>query len=153
MNLRSGCLVVLAAGVIAGQALAQSSLPAVPSEPCGNCGEVRSIVQAQERQEWTPLGAVSPGTTGIGGLGGMSGSSTQMSFGPGFSNKGMVVIGAAGGAVYERKPSEYRRTVWEVTVKLDSGPTQVVTLKYEPLLVQEGDRVRVSGNNIELVNP
>jgi outer membrane lipoprotein SlyB len=151
--MRTGCLVVLAAGVIAGQAHAQGALPSVPNEPCGNCGVIRSISQAQERQEWTPLGAVSPGTTGISGLGGASGSSTQMSFGRGFSNQGMVVIGAAGGAAYEKKPNEYRRTIWEVTVKLDSGPTQVVTLKYEPLLVQEGDRVRVSGNNIELVNP
>ncbi len=151
--MRAHCLIVLAAGIISGLVAAQGALPPVPNEPCGNCGVIKAIDQTVERQEWTPLGAVSPGTTGVGGLGGLSGASTQMSFGPGFSNRGLVVIGAAGGAVYSQKPNEYRRTVWEVTVKLDSGPTQVVRMKYEPLLVQEGDRVRVSGNNVELVNP
>ena len=36
---------------------------------------------------------------------------------------------------------------------MDSGPPpRVVNSSYEPF-VQEGDRVRVSGNQLELVNP
>ena len=83
----------------------------------------------------------------------MSGTSTQIQFGPGFSNQGLVVLGAAGGAMYAQRPSEYRRQRWDVTLKLDNGQTRVVSLKFEPLVVQEGDYVRVSGNSIELVSP
>ena len=52
-----------------------------------------------------------------------------------------------------KRPNEYRRQRWDVTLKMDNGPPRVVSLPYEPLFVQEGDYVRVSGNNIELVNP
>ena len=122
--------------------------------PCeGACGVIQSIAPVTERQVWTPLGSVSNGSMGVAGLGSMSGSSTQMKIGPGFTNQGMVVIGAAGGAVYAQKPNEYRRQRWEVTLKMDNGPTRVVTLNFEPLMVQEGDYVRVVGNNVELVNP
>ena len=136
-----------------GDAFAQGA-PKRP--PCpGVCGVIQGIAPVAERQVWTPLGSVSPGTSGsgAGGLGGVTGSTTQMQFGPGFTNQGMVVIGAAGGAVYAQKPNEYRRTRWEVTLKMDDGTTRVVSLSYEPLFVQEGDYVRVAGNNIELINP
>jgi outer membrane lipoprotein SlyB len=76
-----------------------------------------------------------------------------MQIGRGFTNQGVVVIGAAGGAVYAQKPNEYRRTRWEVTLKMDDGTTRVVSLSYEPLFAQVGDYVRVAGNNLELVNP
>ncbi len=149
MIARAGLVVALgAAALAAGQAAGQGA-----GGPCDACGVIKLIEQVQVRQEWTPLGAVSPGSRGVGGLGGASGASTQMSFGRGFSNQGLVIVGAAGGAAYAQKPNEYNRPNWEVTVKLDSGPTRVVTLKYEPLLVQEGDRVRISGNNVELVDP
>ncbi len=65
----------------------------------------------------------------------------------------MVVLGAAGGAMYAQKPNEYRRTRWDVTLKMDERQTRVVSMGYEPLMVQEGDYVRVMGNNIELVSP
>ena len=119
----------------------------------GACGVIQSIVPVAERQDWSPLGAMAPGSFGASGLSGTSGSTTQMQIGPGFTNQGMVVLGAAGGAAYAQKPNEYRRQRWEVTLKMDSGPQRVVSLRYEPLLVQEGDYVRVSGNSIELVNP
>jgi outer membrane lipoprotein SlyB len=119
----------------------------------GACGVIQSIVPVTERQDWSPLGATAPGSLGVAGLGGMSGSTTQMQIGPGFTNQGMVVLGAAGGAAYAQRPNEYRRQRWDVTLKMDTGLPRVVSLRYEPLLVQEGDYVRVSGNNIELVSP
>ena len=132
-----------------GEALAQSS----PRPVCnGVCGTVQEIAPVAERQVWTPLGSVSPNISQS-GLGGMGSSTTQMQFGKGFSNQGMVVIGAAGGAVYAQKPNEYRRTRYDVTLKMDDSTTRVVSMAYEPLFVQVGDYVRVAGNNIELVNP
>ena len=64
-----------------------------------------------------------------------------------------AATGALSTAVYAQKPNEYRRTRWEVTLKMDDGTTRVVSMAYEPLFVQIGDYVRVAGNNIELVNP
>jgi len=131
------------------EALAQGS----PRPVCnGVCGTVQEIAPVAERQVWTPLGSVSSNMSQS-GLGGMSSSTTQMQFGKGFTNQGMVVIGAAGGAVYAQKPNEYRRTRYEVTLKMDDSTTRVISMAYEPLFVQVGDYVRVAGNNIELVNP
>ena len=119
----------------------------------GVCGVVQSIAPVQERQVWTPLGSVSPGSLGVAGVSGMSGTSTQMNIGPGFTNQGLVVIGAAGGAAYAQRPNQYQRQRWDVTLKMDDGSTRVVSMRSEPLFVTEGDYVRVAGNNIELVNP
>jgi outer membrane lipoprotein SlyB len=122
--------------------------------PCnGVCGVIQSIVPFAERQVWTPLGSVAPGSLGVAGISGMSGTSTQMAIGQGFTNQGMVVIGAAGGAAYAQKPKAYQRQRWDVTLKMDDGATRVVSMRTEPLFVQEGDYVRVAGNNIEVVNP
>lgn len=142
--------VAISFALAAADVLAQG---AVRPQCDGVCGVIQSIVPVTERQDWSPLGAVAPGSVGASGLGGTSGSTTQMQIGPGFTNKGMVVLGAAGGAAYAQKPNEYRRQRWDVTLKMDNGSPRVVSLKYEPLLVQEGDYVRISGNNIELVNP
>ena len=133
-----------------GDALAQAS----PRPVCnGVCGTIQQVSPVTERQVWTPLGSVTPNSMSTSGLSGATGSTTQMQFGRGFSNQGLVVIGAAGGAVYAQKPNEYRRTRWEVTLKMDDGTTRVVSMSYEPLFVQVGDYVRVAGNNVELVNP
>jgi len=133
-----------------GEALAQGS----PRPVCnGVCGTIQQIAPVAERQVWTPLVSVAANSVTQTGMSGMTGSTTQMQIGPGFTNQGLVVIGAAGGAVYAQKPNEYRRTRWEVTLKMDDGTTRVVSMAYEPLFVQIGDYVRVAGNNIELVNP
>jgi outer membrane lipoprotein SlyB len=144
-------LLLLVMASLAATALAQGSPQRPPCE--GACGVIQSIQAVAERQVWTPLGSVAPGSTGVAGSSGMTGSSTQFAFGKGFSNQGMVTLGAAGGAVYAQKPNEYRRTRWDVTLKMDGGMTRVVSLGYEPLLVQQGDYVRVMGNSLELVSP
>ena len=133
-------------------ACANAAAQAQGNAPCQACGVIQGIAPVAEKAEWTPLGAVTPGSLGMAGLGGAGGTSTQMSFGSG-GPQGLVVLGAAGGAAYAQRPSEYRRQRWDVTVKMDDGATRVVNMRYEPLLVQPGDRVRIAGNNVELVSP
>ena len=76
---------------------------------------------------------------------------TAFQIGRGGDNQGMVILGAAGGANYRKSPNSYEQSRWDVTVKLDGGRTQVVRMAFEPY-VREGDRVRIAGNNVELVN-
>jgi outer membrane lipoprotein SlyB len=149
--MRVATLAFLALGAaVAAVAYAQGGTPA---NDCGNCGVVQTIAAVSVKQQWTPLGSVSDPAAYGGGPTGQPGSATMYSIGPGFSNKGMVVVGAAGGAAYAQKPREYQRQRWDVTVKMDSGPPpRVVNLSYEPYF-QEGDRVRVFGNQLELINP
>ena len=128
---------------------AAGAVPA-PSIDCGACGRVESIRQTTVKDQWTPLGTgvgisgapVSPGESPAG--------VASYKIGPGMSNQGMVVLGAAGGAAYSKTPNSYERPRWEVTIKLDTGSTRVVHLSYEPY-VHEGDRVRIAGNNVELL--
>jgi outer membrane lipoprotein SlyB len=128
---------------------AANAAPA-PSIECGACGKVESIRQTTVKDQWTPLGTgvgisgapVSPGESPAG--------VASYKIGPGMSNQGMVVLGAAGGAAYSKTPNSYERPRWELTIKLDTGSTRVVHLSYEPY-VHEGDRVRIAGNNVELL--
>ena len=138
----AGALVSLA---LTGGAAAQSTTPAAP--PCDNCGVVISIQTSVQEEQWTPLGVVSPGTS-LTAAGGTEGRSA-IAFGSDGS-RGLVLIGAAGGAVYAKRPNAYQRPRWDVTVKMDRGDTRVVQQRYEPLL-REGDRVRVLGTQLELV--
>ena len=142
---------VAVAGFVAavgGAALAQAPQPA-PATECGACGKVESIRQSTTRQQWTPLG------TGVGvgstpSLGDAPASATAFRIGPGLSNQGMVMLGAAGGAAYKKTPESYEQRRWDVTVKMDGGGVRVVSVAYEPF-VHEGDRVRIAGNHVELL--
>jgi len=107
------------------------------------CGRVESIAQTTVRQAWTPLGSGSS-------FYGDSKVTTSWQIGPDLSNQGIVMLGAGGGAAYKKTPNSYEQPRWEVTVKLDSGQKRVLTVAYEPF-VREGDRVRVAGNSLELV--
>jgi len=108
------------------------------------CGRVESIMQIMVRQGWTPLGTSA-------GFNADSKVVTSFQIGPDLSNQGMVMLGAGGGAAYKKQPNSYEQPRWEVTVKLDSGQKRVVTVAYEPF-VREGDRVRVAGNSLELLD-
>jgi outer membrane lipoprotein SlyB len=115
---------------------------------CNNCGLITSITMSAREEHWTPLGVVSPGTSPTAG-GGPTGRAL-MTFGT-EGSRGVVMVGAAGGAVYAKRPTSYQRASWDVTVKMETGETRVVLQSYEPLL-REGDRVRVMGTQLELVN-
>ena len=75
---------------------------------------------------------------------------SRQQIGKGFTNQGQVLVGAAGGTVYRTQPNQRNITRWEVTVHMDDGSTRALTQNYEPLM-QVGDRVRVFGTQIELV--
>jgi outer membrane lipoprotein SlyB len=122
---------------------AKSGSAGAPSEDCGQCGKVMSIKQTMVKEQWTPLG-------GGASFDSDARAATMFQIGPGLSNQGKVMVGAAGGAAYQKSPNAYEKPRWEVTVKLDNGQTRVTSLAYEPY-VQEGDRVRLNGRNVELI--
>jgi hypothetical protein len=144
---RLAALLALAvAPLVAPPAFAQAA-PA--GDTCSDfpCGRVVSITQSTVKNDWTPLG-----TTAVTPVGAQQGRvTTTFQFGRGMTSDGIVVLGAQGGAVYGKSPNSYEKPTWQVTVKLDGGRMRVVNVSYEPY-VREGDRVRVAGNNVELVD-
>jgi len=133
-----------------GAPAAAGAPPSITAVECGACGKVESIRQTTTQQQWTPLGT-GVGVGGAPSLGEAPAGVTSYRIGPGLSNQGMVVLGAAGGAAYKRTPNSYEQRRWDVTVRLDGGGTRVVSLPYEPY-VREGDHVRIAGNNVELLD-
>jgi outer membrane lipoprotein SlyB len=115
----------------------------LPGDDCGQCGKVLSIRRTMVKEQWTPLG-------GGASFNSDARAATMFQIGPGLSNQGKVMVGAAGGAAYQKTPNTYEKPRWEVSVKLDNGQTRVASLAYEPY-VQEGDRVRINGRNVELI--
>jgi hypothetical protein len=140
---RVAALLVVAAATAGAQA-------PPPAADCGACGKVESIRISASKTQWTPLGT-GVGVGGTPSLGDSPSAVTSFRIGPGLSNQGMVVLGAAGGAAYERTPKSYEQRRWDVTVKLDAGGVRVVSMSYEPY-VREGDRVRIAGTNVELLD-
>ncbi len=126
--------------------LVVASAPAFAQERCDNCGRVESIRPSTVREEWTSLGAMN--TSGLAGDPGNQPGKVTSSFN--LSTGNMVVLGAAGGAGYAKRPNAYQRQRWEIVVKMERGGVRTVTNDYEPAL-REGDRVRVYGTQLELV--
>ena len=132
-------------------AVSPPAFPQAASDRCEACGTVLSIQTMNERAQWTPLGTVTPSMVDPGGS--ATGTATkQLQIGRDLKNQGIVVLGAAGGAAYAKRPNEYTKPRFDVTVKMDRGGTRVVSQSYEPF-VREGDRVRVFGTQLELINP
>jgi len=142
--MRRGALAIC---VLAAIALTASAQP--PSDGCDACGVVQSIRMTTARTQWTPLGGATPAIVTPSGA--QTGAITQFAIGPQLQNQGLVMLGAAGGAAYAKRPNAYEKPRWDVTVKMDRGGTRNVSQSYEPLL-REGDRVRVLGTQLELVS-
>jgi outer membrane lipoprotein SlyB len=143
---RSLPLAAVLAGAAAAALVASTAHAQPPSPECATfpCGRVESIRQTTVKQPWTPLGTAA-------GFDNDARAAPMLQMGPGGSNQGVVLLGAAGVVTNRKSPNTYEQPRWEVTVKLDSGQKRVVTVAYEPF-VREGDRVRVAGNSLELLN-
>jgi hypothetical protein len=120
---------------------------ALAAETCPSCGVITSIERGTHEEDWQPLGVVSAAPT----LATSSGAETTSAFSFSKNSKpGIVMIGAAGGAAYAKRPNSYQKPHWDVTVALDGGGNRVVQQRYEPY-VKEGDRVRIIGTQLELI--
>lgn len=129
--------------VIVAVSLAEAALA---QESCDNCGRVQSIRMVTTRETWTPLGTMAEARGAE--VTGQPGRVTTMY---NFSSGNMVMLGAAGGAGYAKRPNAYERPRWEIVVQMEGGGARTVHNDYEPAL-REGDRVRVYGTQLELVN-
>jgi outer membrane lipoprotein SlyB len=146
---------LVVASVVAAAALvvaAQAPAPAPVTSACDRCGKIEAIRPVTTKDAWTPLGTVSalpPGSVAT-TAGQTPSAVTMVQIGPKFSKQDTVLLGAAGGAAYRTRPSELNAKRWEIVVRMDDGGSRSVVQNYEPML-REGDRVRVMGNQLELV--
>ena len=141
----------LAAAIIA--VLVATGASAQAPERCDNCGTIVDIRQSTTRGSWTPLGSVVPRTM-PGDSGAQPGRVTATyQIGPQLKNQGMVLLGSAGGGGYAKRSDDFQQPRWDLTVRMDgNGGMRPVSLSYEPPF-RVGDRVRVFGTQLELVNP
>jgi outer membrane lipoprotein SlyB len=136
---------MIARRLIVAVALAALAAPALAQERCANCGRVDTIRESIAKTSWTPLGAMaSAGQTQTAADAGRV--TTQYNLATG----NMVMLGAAGGAGYAKRPNSYERPRWEIAVRMDDGTRRTVSHDYEPAF-REGDRVRVYGTQLELM--
>jgi outer membrane lipoprotein SlyB len=142
--LMHGAFAMLVAASPATMAATDPSAPP-DGDKCDRCGKVETIKQVKVTDQWTPLGSTASSATD----GNPSGVAVYQ-IGKGFTNQGQVLLGAAGGGSYRTKPNVLNASRWEVSVRMDDGGNRTVTQNYEPML-REGDRVRVVGKQIELL--
>lgn len=126
-------------------AMLAAAVPALAQEKCANCGRVESVREYTAKTGWTPLGA-----TATAGANPSAADAGRVSTQYNFSTGNVVLLGAAGGAGYAKRPNSYERPRWEIAVRMDDGSRRTVTHDYEPV-IQAGDRVRVYGTQLELM--
>ena len=141
-------------GFAASLAAVSAGTEAQSTERCDTCETIADIRQSTAKSTWTPLGSVAPGTTATSDEVNAPGRVTATyQVGRDLKNQGMVLLGSAGGGSYARRPNEYVQTRWDLTVKMDAGGApRTVSLSYDPPF-RVGDRVRVFGTQLELVQP
>ena len=143
MRIAAAIPVLFLVGVVAAQPPSGGD-----TESCTNCGVITSIQMTTQEEQWAPVGIVPATGTSTEPMGSATRSAFQFR---GDGSPNLVVVGAAGGATYSRQAGSYQRPRWGVTVKMDGGGTRVVQQRYEPF-VREGDRVRIMGTQLELVD-
>src|SRR5690349_1821223 len=144
MRIAAAILLLCVAGVVGGQPSSNNV-----AASCSNCGVITSIRMTTQEEEWAPIGIVhSAGVSSVHPTGAATRSALEIGS---EGSRGVVVVGAAGGASYSRPTNSYQRPRWGVTVKMDDGGTRTVQQRYEPF-VREGDRVRILGTQLELVD-
>jgi len=126
-------------------ALAVVAAPTQAQGTCANCGRIESIRESTATTGWTPLGAMASA-----GPSQSAGDAGRVSTQYNFSSGDVVLLGAAGGAGYAKRPNAYQRPRWQIAVRMDDGTRRSVSRDYEPEL-REGDRVRVFGTQLELM--
>src|SRR4051812_12188166 len=97
-------MIALVSLLIAGSAAAQTGT--FSGGVCDNCGVITSINTAAQEESWEPLGVV-PAPVSLSSPGGSEGR-TAVAFGSDGS-RGLVLIGAAGGAVYAKRKNSFQR--------------------------------------------
>jgi outer membrane lipoprotein SlyB len=115
-----------------------------PAKPCATCGVVESIRYVEQAGQSSGVGAVAGGV-----LGGVLGHQ----IGSGRGNTVATVAGAAGGAYVgnQVEKNKNRKAYYGVTVRLDNGKRQTLSMASAPA-VKEGERVKiVDGNRLALL--
>jgi outer membrane lipoprotein SlyB len=122
-------------------AIVLAAAPVAAQERCANCGRVEAVRSARSTTEALPLGT----------MGSVQDTSGRVSTQYNFTSGSMVVLGAAGGAGYARRPRTSERERWEIAIRMDDGAVRTLSQAYEPSL-RAGDRVRVYGTQVELAD-
>ena len=134
---------VLAAGALL--AIAGCSTPPayqVAEQPSARIGTVDSIQQEAVQNVPSAVGAIGGALVG-GGLGSLIGGGTGQTV--------ATVVGAIGGGFVGNEAAKRSQTmVWRIGVRYDDGSIASIQQTAPPNL-RIGDRVRVTGNGIELL--
>lgn len=110
---------------------------------CRNCGTVQSIDRVEKSGQASGAGAV---------IGAVIGGVVGHQFGSGRGQDAATAAGAAGGAIAGHQTEKNMRSgaFFRVTVRMDSGERREVNVA-ETAGLHAGDRVRITGNNLEIV--
>jgi outer membrane lipoprotein SlyB len=111
---------------------------------CLDCGVVEAVHLVEVKGQGTGIGAVA---------GGVAGALLGNQFGHGNGRTVMTLAGAAGGALAGNEVEKSARTTkhWNVSVRLESGATRVVSYASQPAW-RPGDHVRVVNGALESLN-
>lgn len=116
--------------------------PRAAAPVCQTCGTITAITPFEEQGKGGAIGALAGGAAG-----GLAGNQ----FGKGSGNAAMTALGAVAGAVagMEAQKRIETKTLYHVTVRMDAGGTQTITLQNVAGLAP-GARVDVSGGALHL---
>jgi len=109
--------------------------------PCPDCGVIEAVRAVQIKGKGSGVGAAA---------GGLIGAVAGHEVGGGRGKTLATIVGAVGGAIAGNAIEKKQKTItqWQVTVRLESGREQVVTLAQQPPW-REGDHVRLVNGNLE----